>query len=79
MRKVILAGLVLCAAATAAWADDTPNAKDNPGLGRILFLTPAQQEAGYKASEKTTPVLNIAHGAHAFPPPPAPGPTASST
>ncbi|HEY1709453.1 MAG TPA: serine hydrolase [Rhizomicrobium sp.] len=66
MRKWIWAGLALCAA-TAAGAADTPSPKNNPGLGSILFWTPAQQAAGYKAIEKVYPVRTIAHDGHVFP------------
>ena len=66
LRKILTAILALFAASVAF-------AAPNPALNSILFWTPAQQEAGYKATEKFFPVRNIAHGATVFPLPKASG------
>jgi CubicO group peptidase (beta-lactamase class C family) len=61
MRRIWIAGLVLCAA-TAAWAADAPK-----GISSILFWTPQQQATGYRAVEKFFPVRTVRRGATVHP------------
>ncbi|HXC57079.1 MAG TPA: serine hydrolase [Rhizomicrobium sp.] len=61
MRRAMIVGAVLCAVA-AAWAADAP--KD---LSSILFWTPQQQEAGYRAIENHFPTRLVKHGAGVYP------------
>lgn len=61
MRLAIIAGALLCAV-TAAWPADAP--KD---LSSILFWTPQQQEAGYRAIGNYFPTRLVKRGASVFP------------
>jgi CubicO group peptidase (beta-lactamase class C family) len=61
MRRILVAGLALCAA-TAAIAADAPK-----GISSILFWTPQQQIDGYKAVEKTFPVRMVKRGTTVYP------------